>query len=98
MLLIKVIKSDVVPDIRVSFVPKSRYQFYIEFEFNGLFAIPVFQFTVQLNPEFKQYFSAEDMAQLQLLELDPATLARPNESKGKDLLSLEEVSVSVNVP
>lgn len=29
LLQIKVIKSDVVPGIRVSFVPKSRYQFYI---------------------------------------------------------------------
>ena len=77
ILLVKVVKSSVVPGVRVSYVPKSRYQFYIEFEFNGLFAIPVFQFTVQINPDFARYFSPEDMAQLQVINVDPAVLAKP---------------------
>lgn len=92
MLLIKVTKSSVVPGVRVSFIPRSRFQFLIEFDFNGLFAIPVFQFSVQINPEMKQYFSAEDMAQLQLVTIDPALLAKPSNNDEK----LQEIDIDPN--
>lgn len=78
VLLVKVIKSSVVPGVRVSFIPKSRFQFLVEFDFNGLFAIPVFHFSVQINPEMREYFTAEDMAQIQIVNVDPALLAKPS--------------------
>lgn len=76
LLWIRVVKSDIVPAVKVSFLPKSQYQFYAEFEFQGLFAIPVFSITVQINPEFKQYFSSEDLAQIQYSNIDPALLVK----------------------
>lgn len=76
LLLVKVVKSSVVPGVKVSMLPRSRFQFFIEFDFNGLFAVPVFQISVQLNPDMKSYFDEEDMAQLSVITIDPATLAR----------------------
>ena len=52
LLWIRVIRSAIVPGVRVNFLPKSKYQFLAEFEFHGTFAIPVFSITVQINPEY----------------------------------------------
>lgn len=76
LLWVKVIKSDIVPGVRVSYIPKSTYQFYIEFDFNGTFSIPVFTFSIQINPDYAQYFSKEDMAQIKVLTVDPAVLKK----------------------
>lgn len=47
-----------------------------EFEFNGLFSIPVFSFTVQINPDFAKYFNTQDMAQIEVKKVDPALLIK----------------------
>ena len=76
LLWVKVIKSDIIPGVRVSYLPKSTYQFFIEFEFHGTFSIPVFTFSIQINPDYKQYFSTEDLAQIKVLTVDPAVLKK----------------------
>ena len=80
------------PGVKVSYVPKSKYQFYIEFEFHGAFAIPVYVFTVQINPEFSQYFSEADMSQVIEVNMDPALLSKVQDEKK---LSLDD---EINVP
>lgn len=47
-----------------------------EFEFNGLFSIPVFSISIQINPDFEKYFSPADMAQIAVKKIDPATLKK----------------------
>jgi hypothetical protein len=51
------------------------YKFLITFDFNGIFSIPLFVFTVQINPLYKDFFTTEDMAQTQVVRVDSATLA-----------------------
>jgi hypothetical protein len=51
------------------------YKFLITFDFNGIYAIPLFVFIVKINPQYKDYFTASDMAQTQVIRVDPATLA-----------------------
>ncbi len=57
ILWVRVVSSAVVPGVKVNFLPKSQYQFLAEFDFNGIFAIPVFTISIQINPDFLQYFS-----------------------------------------
>ena len=76
---ITVTQAKVLPDsIRVIYIPKSRYQFTLEFKFNDIFAIPIFKFGVQLNPEYKQYFTEWDMAQWYDLEVNSVLLSKKN--------------------
>ncbi len=72
----KVISSAIVPTVQLNYIPKSQYQFYCTFDFYGLFAIPIFTISIQINPEFAKYFSAADMAQIQVKQIDPALLAK----------------------
>ena len=76
LLWVRVISSSVVPGVRVNYLPKSQYQFLTEFDFNGLFAIPVFTISIQINPDFAQYFSEADLAQIEVKAIDPAVLAK----------------------
>lgn len=87
ILWIKVIRSDIIPGVRVSYVPKSTYQFYIEFDFHGTFSIPVFTFSIQINPDYQSFFSQEDMAQIKVLTVDPAVLKK---SERVETLSLDD--------
>jgi len=50
LLWIRVIKSDIIPGVRVLYLPKSRFQFLAEFDFQGTFSIPNFNIAVQINP------------------------------------------------
>lgn len=70
----RVIDSKVIPGVRINYLPKSKYQFLAEFEFNGLFAIPTFTISVQINPDFAKYFKPADLAQIEVLKIDPAVL------------------------
>lgn len=72
----------------MSFIPKSQYQFMCEFDFNGLWAIPVFTITIQIHPDFSKYFSAEDMAQVSTVRIDPATLILTSVD---DTLSIDDI-------
>ena len=75
LLWIRVVKSDIVPGVRVSYLPKSRFQFLAEFDFKGTFAIPNFNIAVQINPDYAKYFSRRDMAQIKIRTIDPSILA-----------------------
>lgn len=59
-----------------------------EFDFNGLWAIPVFTITIQIHPDFSKYFSAEDMAQVSTVRIDPATLILTSVD---DTLSIDDI-------
>ncbi len=75
LLLVRVIQADVIPSFQVSYLPTSQFKFLVEFDFQGIFGIPVFKVSIQLNPTYSAYFSAADMAQLLVLTIDPAVLA-----------------------
>lgn len=81
------IDSQIVPGVRVKYLPKSKYQFLVEFEFHGLFAIPIFKIGVQINPEFSKYFNEADLAQIKIKTIDPAVLAKVDLAQ---TLSLDE--------
>ena len=88
LLWVRVISSDVIPGVRVNYMPKSKYQFLCEFDFNGLFSIPVFSVSIQINPQYASYFSKEDMAQIQVKRIDPAVLRKED---GPKELTLDEI-------
>lgn len=87
----RVIDSEVVPGVRIKYLPGSKYQFLAEFEFHGLFAIPLFSVSFQINPDFRKYFSEADMAQIKIKTIDPALLVRINKSSEEEL-SLDEIT------
>jgi len=76
LLWVRVIRSDIVPGVRINFLPASRFQFLVELEFHGTFSIPSFTIAVQINPQYAKYFNMKDMAQIQIKTIDPALLAR----------------------
>lgn len=65
-----------IPGVRVNYLPKSKYQFLTEFDFNGLFSIPVFTISIQINPDFAEYFSESDLAQIEVKTIDPSVLKK----------------------
>jgi hypothetical protein len=81
LLWVRVIDSQVVPGVRVKYLPGSKYQFLVEFEFHGLFAVPVFSISIQINPDFKDSFADADMAQIKIKTIDPAVLAKSDKHK-----------------
>lgn len=76
--------------MRINYLPKSKYQFLAEFEFNGLFAIPVFSVSIQINPDYAKYFSESDMAQIEIKRIDPAVLNTAY--KDIETLNLNDIS------
>lgn len=88
LLWVRVIDSSVIPGVRTIYLPNSKYQFLAEFEFNGLFAIPVFAISIQINPDFAHYFSESDMAQIEIKRIDPATLKKVKE---QETLSMDDI-------
>ena len=60
-----------------------------EFEFHGLFAVPVFAISIQINPDYAKYFSEADMAQIQIKTIDPAVLAKKHQVEA---LSLDDIN------
>ena len=93
LLWIKVIKSDIVPGVSVEYIPNSKYQFLVEFNFFSTSAIPVFTFTIQLNPKFRSFFSQQDMDQVEIVNIDPAILALFDEP---DILTFGETQINEN--
>lgn len=76
VLMVSIIQAQVIPSFRVNFLPTTQYKYLIEFDFQGIFGIPPFTFTLRINPDYARFFSTEDMAQLITLRVDPAVLAR----------------------
>ena len=65
--------------MKVNYIPKSKYQFSIEFKFSDILAIPIFKFGIQLNPEYKQYFTEWDLAQWYDVEVNSVLLSKKTE-------------------
>lgn len=74
LLLVNVASGFADPAITVEFVTNSQYWFLITFDFAGSSFIPSFQFVIQINPIYANYFSAIDMTQKLTSALSPQTL------------------------
>lgn len=44
-----------------------------------MFAIPVFSISIQINPDFAKFFKPADLAQIEVLKIDPAVLKKHDE-------------------
>jgi hypothetical protein len=75
--------------VSVQYLPKSQYQFLVQFDFRGTFSIPLFTISVQINPRFAKYFTATDLAQIQIATIDPSLLAMNDQSTS---LGLKDIS------
>lgn len=76
VLMVSIIQAQVIPSFRVNFLPTTQFKYLIEFDFQGIFGIPPFTFTLRINPDYARFFSVDDMAQLLTIRVDPAVLAR----------------------
>lgn len=94
LLWVRVISSSVIPGVRVNYLPKSKYQFLTEFDFNGLFSIPVFTISIQINPDFAEYFTQADLAQIEVKTIDPSVLKKV-EPSANAALTLDEISIDI---
>lgn len=72
----------------MSYIPTTRFKFTMSFTFSGIFAIPDFVYSVQINPKYEKFFTAEDMAQRLVIPVVPADLSLKNDI---DELSLDDV-------
>jgi len=77
----RIISSPVIPKIEVTFVPYSKYQYIIGFDFGSMHTIPVFTISIQINPDYSKYFSASDLAQIEVKTIDPSVLSMNNDEK-----------------
>ena len=75
----RIITASVIPKIEVIYVPNSKYQYILGFDFGGMYSIPVFTVSIQINPDYAEYFSNADLAQIQLKTIDPAVLSIAND-------------------
>lgn len=60
----------------------------MEFKFNDILSIPTFKFGVQLNPDYKSYFSVWDMNQFYEAQIDPSQLSLKTQ---EDYLRTEDI-------
>lgn len=97
MLWVRVINSQVVPGVRIKYLPGSKYQFLAEFEFHGLFAIPVFSISIQLNPDFREFFADADMAQVKIKTIDPAVLAKSDKHAALTFNDISSDPTSIDI-
>lgn len=79
--------------VTVSYVPNSKYQFLIEFNFGSAFVTSIFTFVVQINRDFDGCFSESDMNQQITWYVDPAKLIQ-DEKDG--MLTLEDLEAYDN--
>lgn len=92
----KVISSTIVPGVRVEYIPKSKFQYLAEFDFHGTISIPVFKFTVQINPKYASFFSKEDLQQVEIINIDPALLARVDQTPTLSFESLGSSDIEIS--
>jgi len=97
LLWVRVIRSDIVPGVSVSYLPKSQYQFLVQFDFHGTFSIPLFSISVQINPRFAKYFTASDLAQIQISTIDPSLLAINDQSTSLGYQDIAGNSSSISI-
>lgn len=69
---VSVIESLVPVSVVVNYVPESKYQFFVEYKFDGLFVSSAFKVAIRLNRDFDSCFSADDFNQVLELTIDPS--------------------------
>ena len=77
LLRVQVIAQGVTISRTVSYVKNSQYWFIIEFNYADLGIVPVFQYTVQINPIYAEYFRLQDLLQKISQIIDPINLPQP---------------------
>ena len=81
-----------IPSYTVEYVKASQYKFIIRFKWSTTnLANMVFNFTVRLNTQYSQYFTAEDMNQVQLITIDSALLAKYQKA---EILTIDDINNS----
>lgn len=70
----RVVESLVPIDVTVNFVPESKYQFFIDYDFKGLFVTSAFRVSIRLNRDYGSCFSPSDFNQVLDVTIDPAFL------------------------
>jgi hypothetical protein len=73
LLLVKVLAQGVTITTAVSYVLNSQYWFIIDFSYPDAGIVPVFQFTVQINPKHAAQFSPADIVQKAYNTINPVT-------------------------
>lgn len=58
----------------VSFVPNSKYQFYVEYLFPGITVTSAFKVSIRLNRDYNSCFRSDDYNQVLDVVIDPAVL------------------------
>jgi len=77
LLRVQVIANGVTISRTVSYVKNSQYWFIIEFNYADLGIVPVFQYTVQINPIYANYFRLQDLLQKLSQTIDPVNIPPP---------------------
>lgn len=73
---VRVVESLVPITVSVSYVPSSKYQFYVEYNFPpGVIVSSVFRASIRLNRDYSSCFQTNDFNQVIDIVIDPATLA-----------------------
>lgn len=78
ILMVKLVSYTILPSVQVSYLPTTRFKFSVNFSFIGIYAIPDFVYSIQINPKYEKHFTAEDMAQRIIVPVNPADLALNN--------------------
>lgn len=58
--------------VNINYVPASKYQFYVEYDFLGLFVSTAFKVAIRLNTDYSSCFAADDFNQVLQVTIDPA--------------------------
>ena len=75
LLRVNTIASGVQIQHSVSYVKNSQFWFIIEFNYADTGLTPVFQYTVQLNPQYANFFRIQDLMQPKLFQtIDPVNI------------------------
>jgi hypothetical protein len=73
--LVKLLSYTISPTFTIQFIPSTQYDFLIKFTFNGIYTVPDFSYSVQINPKFATQFTSADMAQRKVVTVTSALLA-----------------------
>ena len=70
----QVIAQGVTVNHKISYVKNSQYWFIIEFDYADTGIVPVFQYTVQINPIQANFFRVQDLLQKLFQTIDPVNV------------------------
>jgi len=83
LLRVLVIANGVTVTSSVSYVRNSQYWFLIKFSFPDVGLTPVFQYTVQFNPAYANYFTPQTMVQRLFQTIDPVNIPKTEGVAGR---------------